>query len=209
MLNLTGKSKETKQLKGQVFDSDKYVCNTSSNSDALMFYKLDLLVLFGDFESAAKVAIEIGNKKLHVGNPVFIRERFLRSIALYAMARETRKRKYKRYANKLRQTIVAWMKKGNPNVKHYLSLLNAEHAALEKKLEVAKTYYREAIVLAARSGHLHDAGLSSERYADLLCQESQIEGDSNYQLKQAIKFYDDWGAKAKVQLLELRVSGHT
>jgi hypothetical protein len=45
-------------------------------------------------------------------------------------------------------------------------LLSAEKAALNKKYETSETLYKEAIVLAGRTGHLHDAALANERDED-------------------------------------------
>jgi len=121
------------------------------------------------------------------------------------MARKTKKQKYKRWANKIRKTIKTWKEKGSQNVVHYLFLLSAEHAVLNKNYQAAMKHYKQAIVFAARSGHLHDAGLFNERYADFLRHRLGDEDEANYRLNEAIKFYSDWGAKAKVELLEGRL----
>merc|ERR1711933_644500 len=100
ILNLTGESKETKLLKGQIFDCDKFVATAPIHNSIVAYTEMNLFVLFGDFERAAKVAIKVGNsfKQANPGSVIFLRESFLRGIALYAMARKSKKRKHKRHA---------------------------------------------------------------------------------------------------------------
>lgn len=88
---------------------------------------------------------------------------------------------------------------------HYEKLLDAENYAIRGKYIKAETNYQEAIKLAAKTGHLHHAGLFNERYADLL----QIMKDGNeavYRLEEAIRWYTEWGATLKVELLSVRVN---
>ena len=128
-------------------------------------------------------------------------ETFHSGVALYSMARQTNKKKYKKHANRIRRTIDDWIQKGNPNVKHYQCLLNAEQAVLDEDYEEAEKLYRGAIALAARTGYLQDAGLANERYADFLFQVLSKEYEANYHIQEAIKFYKEWGAEAKAQFL--------
>jgi cytidine deaminase len=121
---------------------------------------------------------------------------------LYAMARRTKKRKYKVQANKITKTIEKWVKSGNPNVKHYHLLLSAEQAALSKNYTRAEENYKKAIVLAARTGHMHHAALCNERYADFLLQELSDEEEAKYRMEEAIRFYEAWGAVGKVEMLK-------
>jgi hypothetical protein len=95
--------------------------------------------------------------------------------------------------------------KGNPNVKHYVCLLDAEAAALRKDEKSAKSNYLQAIAFAARTGHLQDAALCNERYAEYLQGQSKErnEEEVKYRLLEAIRFYEFWGANAKVQKLRL------
>ena len=51
------------------------------------------------------------------------------------------------------------------NAAHYLSLFEAEEAALEGKSDVATKLFPKVMISAARSGFQHDAGLISECYA--------------------------------------------
>lgn len=86
-------------------------------------------------------------------------------------------------------------------MKHYDTFLQAEHAALRGKKIQAKGKYEEAIKLAARTGHLHHAALFNERFADHLKRDLNDEEEASYRLKEAIRWYGEWGAKRKVELL--------
>ena len=87
-------------------------------------------------------------------------------------------------------------------MKHYECFLDAEHAALKGKKVYAKDQYEEAIKMAARTGHLHHAALFNERFADFLKHDLVDKEESSYRLKEAIRWYKEWGAKRKVELLE-------
>lgn len=82
-------------------------------------------------------------------------------------------------------------------MKHYHSLLSAEHASLNRKDRAAESHYKDTIRLAARTGHLHHAGPFNERYADFLRHELEDEGEANYHIEEAIRWYTEWGAERK------------
>ena len=123
-------------------------------------------------------------------------------VALFAMARKTKRFKYIRAAYRVRKKIVSWAKSGNPNVKHYECFLEAEHTALKGKKSAAKVKYEAAIRKAARTGHLHHAALFNERFADFLQHDVSDEEESSYRLNEAILWYEEWGAKRKVEMLK-------
>lgn len=208
MLNLAGQSKETTRLKGELFACDEFVAKTPLQTAAVNLAKLELLVYYGDFDSAAKHAIKCSDSFDKTTNGMFLSmmETFHRGVALYAMARRTKKRKYRKRAIRVRSTIAKWVQNGNPNVKHYHSLLNAEQAALDREYHEAEALYKEAIILAARPGYLHDAALFNERYADFLRKEGHhfalAEDEIVYRIEEAIRYYKEWGAKAKVEMLQ-------
>lgn len=156
----------------------------------------------GDYNLGAKLAISNGDEyiKSLPGASFGMWETFTRAVCLYAMARITRKRKYKSPAEHARKTIQQWADRGNPNINHHLLLLNAEHAALAGKESEARRLYGSAISTAARGGFIHDAALANERYADYV-KESDIE-ESKYRIQEAIRFYTAWGASFKVDQLQ-------
>ena len=118
------------------------------------------------------------------------------------MARKAKWSKYSRAAYRVRKKIAGWVRNGNPNVKHYECFLEAEHTALKGKRSAAKVKYEEAIRKAARTGHLHHAALFNERFADFLQCDLSDEEESSFRLKEAIRWYKEWGAKRKVEMLK-------
>eukprot|EP00980_Cylindrotheca_fusiformis_P019141 scaffold6486_cov96-Cylindrotheca_fusiformis.AAC.5 len=203
LLNLVGKSTETKKLKGDVLDCDTFRSKTALQDALFHLARLELLLFFGDYEAAAELALTRGDKYEKAAPAYFLGmlETFHRGVALYAMARKTNKRKYKKPAKQILKTITGWVEKGNPNVKHYMHLLLAEQACLDKKYETANTLYQQSYISAARTGRLHDAGLFLERYSDFLLVAMGDKENALYQKGASIRFYRDWGAEAKVAML--------
>eukprot|EP00980_Cylindrotheca_fusiformis_P027446 scaffold20461_cov117-Cylindrotheca_fusiformis.AAC.9 len=106
---------------------------------AMYGWQGELLVFF-DLESAANRALKDGDKFATLSPDVFhnMRGTFLQATALFAIARRTRKRKYRTHANKLAYRIKGWTTRGNPNVRNYNMALMAEQAALRKKDDLAE-----------------------------------------------------------------------
>eukprot|EP00980_Cylindrotheca_fusiformis_P026083 scaffold15311_cov136-Cylindrotheca_fusiformis.AAC.5 len=195
-------SKDSHKLEGDIFSAEAFTCTGAVDMAAIQLCQGELLVFY-DIEAAAKRAIKDGDKfaKLSPGSFHILFETFHRAIALFATARRTRKRKYRSTANKLTKRIEGWVRSGNPNVSHYHKALLAEQAALNKKYDLAEDNYKNAIALAARSGHMHHAALINERYAEFLLEERSDEHESKYRLDEAIRFYEEWGAFGKVEAL--------
>ena len=85
-------------------------------------------------------------------------------------------------------------------------LLNAEHSALSKKtVDEADELYQRAIDASDSLGHLQHSGLFNERYADFLLEKRASKEYSQVRLKEAIRYYKEWGAVRKVQTLESRL----
>lgn len=162
-----------------------------------------LYLYFGEYEKGAKLAIERGDA-YSKGVPShwwIMVETFTRGMLLYGMARKTGKRLYKKHAKKVHKTIQSWVQKGNPNVKHYNLLLNAESAALDRKLDAAERFYRDAMVSAARQGYVNESALASERYGEFLLYERNDPEEARYRLNGALRLYEEWGAARKVVIL--------
>eukprot|EP00980_Cylindrotheca_fusiformis_P003217 scaffold732_cov114-Cylindrotheca_fusiformis.AAC.5 len=195
-------SKDSHKLEGDIFSAEAFTCIGAVDVASIHLWQGELLVFY-DIEAAAKRAIKDGDKYAKLSPSIFhvMFETFHRAIALFAMARRTRKRKYRSTANKLAKRIEGWVRSGNPNVSHYHAALLAEQAALNKKYDLAEENYKNAIVLAARSGHMHHAALINERYAEFLLEERLDEQESKYRLEEAIRFYEEWGAFGKVEVL--------
>ncbi|KAL3933974.1 MAG: hypothetical protein SGBAC_010167 [Bacillariaceae sp.] len=208
LLNLTGQSGSTTTLKGTAFNCDTFVPRTPVQRAAYDVIQLDLYLFFGDLEQAGELALRIeGNFRRCLPNHlVEMLETFHCAVALYAMARKTKKRKYKRLAIKLRKRITKWLQRGNPNVQHYALFLRGEQSALDGNAEAASKGFQEAIRLAARTGHMHHAALFNERYSDFLRYTTKDEDNAEFRMQEAIRFYGEWGAEGVVKALSARRS---
>lgn len=162
-----------------------------------------LYMYFCDYDKGSKLAIEKCESyaKGVPGHMWIMVETFARGMALYAMARITKKRIYRKHARKVHKRVKMWVRQGNPNVRHYDFLMDAECAALNGKLDAAESYYRDAIVSATRQGHIHESAFASERYGEFLLSEGKDPEDARHQLARAVRLYDEWGAARKASLL--------
>eukprot|EP00957_Ditylum_brightwellii_P116178 8861889-Ditylum_brightwellii.AAC.1 len=70
-----------------------------------------------------------------------------------AQTNKTKERKYMAQANRIHNKLTNSLKNKNPNVLHYVSLLNAEKAALKQKKnqeDDVRKLYNDAIIMSAR-----------------------------------------------------------
>jgi hypothetical protein len=56
--------------------------------------------------------------------------------------------------------------------------------------------------MAARGGFTQDAALANERCGEFILSVLSDKDEGRYYLEQAIKFYSDWGATKKVEMLQ-------
>lgn len=170
----------------------------------LHFAQNELFVFFGGFEELAKRDIEKGDLYSELMRSSFMIpiEAFHRGIALYAMAQRTKARKYRMRANRIQKMVSKWAKAQNPNVQHYDLMLRAEQAALSKRYNQADGLYKEAIISAGRTGHLQRVALFHERYAEYRLKEQSDADDAKYHLSEAIRYYSEWGALGKAEVLK-------
>jgi hypothetical protein len=79
-----------------------------------------------------------------------------------------------------------------------LESLKGDHYAASKSYEVA-------ILYAGRRGLTQDRALAHERYGEHLARIGQErDQDAEFQIAEAVKLYEEWGAYAKVQLMTKR-----
>jgi hypothetical protein len=164
-----------------------------------------LYTYFGEHVKSADLVIALGHDHLQkacVGAPFNMWDTLCRGVSCFAAARETGKRKYARMGQVFRSKVKKWLNQGNPNVKHYESLLDAEYMTLKGKNFAAIQAYQASIVAAARGGFQQDAALATERLGEFYW---TVMGDPEaavYQLGQSMKYWGEWGAVAKVRHLE-------
>lgn len=165
-----------------------------------------LCAFFGDYVRGAELAIKRQDKFLNECPGTFLCQidPFFRGICLYAAARRTKGRSYLRHGNKVRKLLRSWVENGNPNVTHQLKILNAEHEACAGNREVAIVQYTIACTLASTGGFIQDAALAHERLLDFLltAPHKSTPAQIQHHLQESIRFYEEWGAHAKVGCLQ-------
>lgn len=163
-----------------------------------------LLTFFGRHVECADIFLKEGVDawdQANVSFGVHMWTAFLRGVSFYAAAQQTRKSKYLKVARRMKKRLIGWQKQGNPNLVFYISCLEGEEMWFKGKYSQAIPYFEATIIKAVRAGHLHDAGLASERLSQLHREMGQYQDEVQYRMKQAIGFYREWGALAKVDQL--------
>ena len=164
-----------------------------------------LCAYFSEYPTGAEIAIEMGDTfyKTWSGAAYWGFETFPRAVCLYAMAIKLHgDAKYLAPARKARAEVAKWVKLGALNLVHQLYLLEAEDAVIRSKERLAKKFFREAIKGSVRGGFLGDAGISNERYALYLDSLTNHDDDTSHHMKEAVKYYSEWGASEKVRRLK-------
>ena len=171
----------------------------------IVTFQTTLLTYFGEHKRLADWTIELGPDflaKVHVSSCHVTMNTFVKGVSCFAVARQTRKKKYAKLGQYFLSKIKKWLDMGNPNVKHYESLLEAELLAYKGKTFAAVKQYEVAVLLAARAGYQQDAGLASERLAEYHLTVMDDQEEATYRLRESIKYWRGWGAIAKVEALE-------
>jgi tetratricopeptide (TPR) repeat protein len=162
---------------------------------------------YGNHELGAELALERGDAYLKKNGSVLVMlDFFHQALSLFALSRKTKKHKYIKRAKQITAKIKSWVKKGNPNVNHYIMLLDAEKAALYGQHGMARTLYSQAISTASRTGFQQDAALVSERFGEFLLYDLGNKERAIPQLKDAIRLYSNWGAIYKADTLRMKHS---
>ena len=163
--------------------------------------------IYGEYEKCAKLAVKHGHTAIVKSNPgtcLNLLEQSSKGLSCFIAARQTGNRKYKKIALSIRKRIKGWVEKGNPNVAHLDALFDAEFAALKKKSYAAINSYQVAVVLAARGGLVMDAGMISECFGEYLLDVVGDEEEAKFRLQESIKYYREFGAHRKVQMIETK-----
>ena len=103
-------------------------------------------------------------------------------------------------ANQFQKDVRDYVRKGAINLVHTLRLLDGEKYALSGKVDQAKASYRKAVVEAVRGGFIQNAAVASQRHGEYLIELNGLDEGAE-QLREAIKYYKDWGATRLSEML--------
>jgi hypothetical protein len=164
-----------------------------------------LYTYFGEYVHYSDMVLKVGHdhfQKIHIGLADNMWDTFTKGVSCFAAAQETRKKKYFKMGQIFCAKIKKWLDMGNPNVKQYGLLLDAECFAFQGRKYEAMKQYEAAILLAARGGYQQDAALATERFREFYLRVMGEREDAAYHIGQSIKYWGEWGAMAKVRHLQ-------
>ena len=89
--------------------------------------------------------------------------------------------------------LKKWADAGNPNIVHFMKLIEAEMAAVLKP-KTAGPLYETAIKLASRAGLRHDMAAAHHRAARYFFVVQKDDHWGSFHIDKAVQEYSDWGA---------------
>jgi hypothetical protein len=209
VLNLLGRENvdNPTRFSGEAFREDEVELYRQNPFIGAIFFSYHgiLFTYFGEYVHYADMVLKVGHdhfQKIHVGSANNMWDTFTKGVSCFAAAQETGKRKYFKMGQIFRAKINKWLDMGNPNVKQYGLLLDAECLAFQGKKYDAMKQYEAAILLSARGGYQQDAALATERFGEFYLRIMGEREDAAYQIGQSIKYWGEWGAVAKVRHLQ-------
>ena len=199
------------RLRGIADESDEAaleeLCNVKGGETlqcVLSRTKMYVACVLGEHQKAADLSLEWHAKvmKLLPAQANTLEVTFISSLSCFAMARQTKDKKYAKHAKACMQKIKGWVSKGCPNCVAHEALLEAEYYAWKKDRGTALRRYEAAALLAGRRGLRHIQAMANERFALYVHEIGDNEHqDSEYRWKQALTLYNEWGATHKVDML--------
>ena len=207
-LNLMGKSTDPLALDGDAMKNANALEWLEENNHAhgiaiIYSMQMQLAYFMGGTSEAMEEFLEkskelptVGMASIHAARHIFYE-----GLVAYLLAERTgKRRKWKRHANSIKRKIQSWVKQGDPNYAHAISLLEAETKVLDGKREKAKRHYEQAITLAGKTGYQNDRALAHER-AGLNYLALDDTFWATHHLSSAHECYLRWGAAAKAKHL--------
>ncbi|CAB9520925.1 Transcriptional regulator [Seminavis robusta] len=213
VLNIAGRSDDPAVLHGDALDHDDYMnwADETDSEQARFYYDRYQIAAFfwaGNYKKVLEMVEKTGAHKgfyakINGGWFCMYPLYFQCALSLLLVYRETKKRVHKKMAMFFADQMNLWAKKGNPNIQHYVLLINAAAADVEGKNDAAEFGFKDAIVSAGRRGLANDQALANELLAEFYLRQSSP-SDADYHFGQAFKLYNRWGAHSKCALLEER-----
>ena len=208
VLNLLGApySTNTTLLSGEVMDRDEMLNRAEMLNKPLLratVLQNELILKFhyGKYIEAADMAISVADEACNAAAGVrnSITTYCYSALACFSAYRTTKQRKYLKFAKTVSNKIKTWARKGNPNLAHYIPLLDAELTAAAGKNNLpAGKLFRDAITTVGRLGMPHEHAIANERYGEFLFIVMHDREEAAYRLEAAVELYSEWGASGKV-----------
>jgi histidine kinase len=215
-LCLQGTTDRMGKLDSADFDEEAQIQYYRKEGNLLGIYyfslvKLRIRYLFGEYSECLPISAELlqlGKKKIAIGNLHVPEANFYSSLALAALcpaAKFGKRIKYKKAINVNQKQMKIWSKNCPENFLHKYLLVEAELTEIRGNHKKATSLYDEAIKSAHENGYTQNEAIANERAALLMMELGKIERARQY-IKEAHYGYIRWGATAKVQDLEEKFS---
>ncbi len=208
IVSLRGKAMDRFDFSSSHFDEKRM---RKLKNPSLFFWeavqKLWLGILFEDYEKAAEYIAAcrqniMGAFSLPVGPDFY----FLSTLALIRKnigCQEKDKRRALHKAQKYRKMLKTWAENCPQNYAHKYFLVSAEMERINANEGKAVALYDQAIESAGRNGNRHHTALANQYAAEFYLERGKPKIAKIY-LQESIRWYQDWGADAKVSLLYQR-----
>ena len=141
---------------------EKSAKDTNNNSllATVMIAQMSLHVVFQEWRAASNILVNAGDAcNSMTGQFSMVRFKLLEALISLKVAQSatswSMKRKWKSKGLKAMKLVKGWLKKGpNPNIVHFMHLLEAENAVLRGKKAKAEGDFKRSITVAAQNGFL-------------------------------------------------------
>ncbi len=212
MLNLMGESDDPILLIGEAYDEEKmFLQNQERNDKTGMFFlhfnKLILCYIFGEYEKGLKHAeesrklLEAVLAKFEIPNHHFYEA--LTMLALVEKSSGDTKRKFLKRIKSNAKKIKSWAKDAPENFQHKYDILQAELYRIKGDNKNASLLYDKAIQGASQQNFIHEEGIARELIGSFYLNQ-KAESLAEFFLKSSYNSFREWGAKAKLKLMELK-----
>ncbi len=210
VLFLLGETEDRCLLTGEISDDIAFVSEWLAAKDtirlgAYTMVRLILLYLFGDFSSAVEIARQGEKYVKSIVGDIHIKEfYYYYSLAIMAHYHSVDKKKQAAYLKLLHRhekKMKKWADYSPENFLHKYLLIKAGRYWLIGRMGEAIGIFKHVVLLARKSGFIHEEAASYECAARLSAA-FQLEEISSFYTGKAHYLYGLWGAKAKVKDLE-------
>ena len=212
VLNLLGQSENKCYLIGSAYNEEQFLSRAIASNDlteihSLYSSKLTLCYLFGEYEQALKNSF-LAEKYLdgvisQITVPIFYFYDSLAHLSLFTNGSESEKKTWLNRVNSNQEKMQEWADRAPMNFLHKFHLVEAEKSRVLGQYWEAQEFYELAISGAAENEYIQEQALAYELAAKFYLGLGRDKIAETY-MKEAHYNYICWGAKAKVEDLEIK-----
>ncbi|MEW6494269.1 MAG: AAA family ATPase, partial [Cyanobacteriota bacterium] len=212
VLNLLGRSKKPSLLIGDAYNEEQWLPLAIQANDRLGIHllylnKLILCYLFGEGHQAIQNAVQaeqyLDGVTAMVVVPLFYFYDSLAHFGVFADASNLEKELFLNRVNTNQGKMQKWSNHAPMNHLHKFYLVEAEKARVLGQVIEAEEFYERAISGASENEYIQEEALAYELAAKFYLERGRLKIAQTY-MKEAHYAYTRWGAKAKIEDLEVK-----